>query len=328
MADVVQSPSSWTALLAVTMVIGFALINAKGLPLVYTIRLLPSVYRIIKPRWSRRRGQQQQPPPLREWSSAAAKSPDCVDGVAAAAADASVLPLVGASPALFQHHVSTSRAVLADLDIMAHKSNSTFFTDADVNRTALLSQLLSEGQAAVLRPSPPPSAPFSSSSTDGDGREKLPSSSSSSSSFSPTMFYLAGVQCRFSREIKPFRSYGVSSRILTWSDRAFYVVTYFLRPGARLPADVEVLGGPGAVQREEGLRRLVFATLVTKFVFKAGRETVRPEEVFRSAGLLVAQRPVGRGRGGEGEDENEEEETSSELWGMEKVDRAVESEEA
>ncbi|KAH6651488.1 hypothetical protein BKA67DRAFT_660297 [Truncatella angustata] len=220
---------SYGSLIGLAAIFAFAAANAKALPLVYTFRLLPSLYRLFAPRLSRNKK-------LTTIHSANTST-----------------SYNAASPALFRHDTMTSRAVALDLDVNVHKSNSTFFADADISRARLLTGLLSAGLAGL----------------------------------GPANFVLAGVQCRFQREIRPYQAYAVSSRILAWNDRTLYVVTYFLRPGTALPFDLEVRGGPAALAKDEKLRRSVFATMVTKYVFKAGRATVAPEQVFRAAGLLL-----------------------------------------
>ncbi|KAK6223367.1 hypothetical protein LQW54_000484 [Pestalotiopsis sp. IQ-011] len=242
---------SYGSILGLGLLFGIAAANYKALPLVSTLRILPAVLRLLKPR-------------LPPWNKAA----KC----RAASSPSPFVPAsssLSASPRLFQHHVTHSqRAVAADLDINLHKSNSTFFADADVNRTRLLASLLSDGLAAL----------------------------------GPANFILAGAQARFLREVRPYAAYDVSSRVLAWTDRSFYVVTYFLKPGARMPFAVEGRGGPQALfakGAEEKLRRSVFAVLVTRFVFKAGRETVMPEQVLRESGLLLDDAECALGGGQE-----------------------------
>lgn len=110
------------------------------------------------------------------------------------------------------------------------------------------------------------------------------------------MFLLAGVSAKFLRPIAPLERYDVSSRILSWEEdqtgRALYTVTYFLRPGISkklaTPSgeEVEVEGGPDALIRDEKLKRGVFAVLISRYVFKCGRESIPPETVLRASGLL------------------------------------------
>ncbi|KAK6086192.1 hypothetical protein SCUP515_00552 [Seiridium cupressi] len=222
---------SYSSLLGLAVVVGFAAANAKSLPLAYTLRLLPSLYQLLQPRLSS----------SKKSKSTTSSTPSTSHSFSAV------------RPALFKHNVMTSRAVAFDLDINVHKSNSTFFADADISRARLLAGLLSQSLAEL----------------------------------GPANFILAGVQCKFQREIRPYQAYAVSSRILAWNDKTLYTVTYFLKPGTKLPFKTEVEGGPAALVKDEKLRRNIFATMVTKYVFKAGRTTVAPEHVFRTAGLIV-----------------------------------------
>lgn len=221
--------SSLATLLAAVVVLSLIAINAKSLPFVYTLRLLPSLYRLFWPRLSTTR-----PPRVQDLSPA---SP------------------IATHPALFKHHTTSSRAVLTDLDPNLHKSNSTFFADADINRAALLTHLLSNG---LMTAASAPAVPI-----------------------------LAAAQCRFQREIAPFQAYDISSRVLAWGDKSLFTVTYFLRRGTKLPAR-EVDGGPGCVLGDKALKSNVYAILVSRYVIKAGRETVLPRNLLTAAGLLLS----------------------------------------
>lgn len=230
--------SSYWELAGLATVLGFALTNLKALPLVHSLRLLPSVRRLLAPRLFGRSGKGKK-----------SKRPSDVFSSSSGGNTA-----MAAHPALFRHNVTFSSAVLLDLDINLHKSNSTFFADADVSRAALLTSLLSDALA-----------------TRGGA-----------------LFVLAGAQCKFLREIKPLQRYAVASQILTWTDRAFYTATYFVAPRrADAAAVCRLQGGPAAVLKDDALRRKVFAIMVSKYVFKAGRATVAPAEVFGAADLLL-----------------------------------------
>ena len=211
----------------------FLVANAKSLPFAHSLRLLPSLYRLLRPRLS---------------------TPKPKDGPPPSNPTTNLSPTVAAAATtnLFRHHTTHSRAVLFDLDVNMHKSNSTFFADADINRAELLTRRLGRGGLAAAMP------------------------------------LLAAVQCTFKREIAPFQAYDVSSRLLAWDERSLFVVTYFLKAGVRLPAGVELAGGPAAVLGDTGLRRCVYAVMVTRYVCKAGRETVKPAAVLEAAGLLVS----------------------------------------
>lgn len=213
----------------------FLVANAKSLPFAHSFRLLPSLYRLLRPRLF----------------SAAKKGAPSNSSTAQPADSGSAAAAAAARTGLFQHHVTRSRAVLFDLDVNMHKSNSTFFADADINRAELLTTRLSRGLEAAIP-------------------------------------LLAAVQCNFKREIGPFQAYDLSSRILTWDERSLFIVTYFLKSGARLPPNVEMAGGPAAVLGDPSLKRCVYAVMVTRYVCKAGRETVAPAAVLEASGLLVA----------------------------------------
>jgi acyl-CoA thioesterase FadM len=218
-------------LLTGTLLVGFVVANAKSMPLAHTMRLAPSLYRLLRARSGSKRSKSisSLPPTSATATSHAARLN------------------------LFKHYTLQSRTNALDLDINIHKSNSTFFADADVNRAELITSLLSQALANLGSPA----------------------------------FILAGVQCKFHREIRPYQSYVVSSRILTWSDKAMYVVTYFVKPGTKLAKDLDLLGGPEALLKDGQMRKIIFATMVSKYVFKAGRATVAPEHVFQEAGLLL-----------------------------------------
>lgn len=235
---------SYWELAGLTAALGFALTNLKALPLAHSLRLLPSVRRLLAPRLFGRGGGKN-------------KQKRRSDG-----GDAAIMS--AAHPSLFRHNIAFSRAILLDLDINLHKSNSTFFADADASRAALLTSLLSSALAAR-----------------------------------GCLFVLAGAQCKFLREIRPLQRYAVASQVLTWTDKAFYTVTYFVTPRKGDAAAVCGLnGGPAAVLRDDGLRRKVFAVMVSKYVFKARRATVAPAEVFGAAELLVSGDEKLRARNG------------------------------
>ncbi|KAI3012773.1 hypothetical protein CBS147346_514 [Aspergillus niger] len=221
-------------LFAVPILILLLLTNAKSLPLTYSLQLLPSLYRILQPRLSR-----NAPRPKELVSPQPISNPKL---------------FYPALPSLFRPHTTQTHCPLPEIDLNLHKSNSTFFTDADLSRARLLSRLLGPALAA----------------TGG-------------------MPMLAAVQARFLREIRPFQRYCVTSRILAWDQRSLWTVTYFLRGDVyKGMMEVDLLGGgPAAVLRDEKLRKGVLAVLVSRYVVKAGRVTVPPVEVFKRAGLLI-----------------------------------------
>lgn len=79
---------------------------------------------------------------------------------------------------------------------------------------------------------------------------------------------LAGVSCLFRREIKPFEKYEIVSRLLAWDDKWVWVVSHFVSVG----------GAPG--------ERKIFASALSKYVFKMGRKTIKPVDIFTECQLL------------------------------------------
>jgi hypothetical protein len=80
---------------------------------------------------------------------------------------------------------------------------------------------------------------------------------------------LAGVTALFRREIKPFVKYMVSTRVLAWDQKWFFVVSHFV----------------SAEKGKDG-KRILYASCLSKYVFKSKRITVPPEVVLRESGLL------------------------------------------
>jgi hypothetical protein len=88
----------------------------------------------------------------------------------------------------------------------------------------------------------------------------------------------------FYREIKPYQSYEVHSQILTWDAKWTFVVSYFLRTGARLAP--EDFGGSERFLKDEKARKKLFAVAVSKYVAKAGRVTLPPAELLEAGGYM------------------------------------------
>ena len=147
-----------------------------------------------------------------------------------------------------------------DCDVNIHKSNSTFFTDADVSRAELLTRRFA-GSLAGLGP---------------NGQ--------------PANAILAGTSAQFIRELKPFQRYDVVSRVLTWNEASFYLATYFLKKGVDVPAPVSQSGdgvaGPQDVIRELKAKKAIYAVLITRYVVRSGRVRIAPSDLLKAAGML------------------------------------------
>lgn len=165
---------------------------------------------------------------------------------------------------LFLSAIHRTRAPISECDYNVHKSNSTYFTDIDVSRGNLCLVLF--GQRLSFRPK-----------------------------HNTAFMALGGVQCIFRREIKPYQPYEVWSRVLSWDEKWIYIVTHFVVRGAHRPAKFCVQGqlnseasargrGNHKIDKEKG--KTVFASAVSRFVFKQGRKTIAPEKMLVECGLL------------------------------------------
>ncbi|PGH14886.1 hypothetical protein AJ79_02748 [Helicocarpus griseus UAMH5409] len=181
---------------------------------------------------------------------------------------------------LFLPTINRTRAPLTECDYNIHKSNSTYFTDIDISRGNL--SLLLFTQCLSFRPTPEAGNAF---------------------------LVLSGVQCVFRKEIRPYEPYEVWSRVFSWDEKWLYVVTHFVKRGAFRPREfclqqkgknkgVDWAGvqaavaasssSPSGAQNEQVLKK-VFASAVSRFVFKQGRKTMPPEKMFMQCGLLPAK---------------------------------------
>jgi hypothetical protein len=169
--------------------------------------------------------------------------------------------------ALFAPVVTTSYTPLLDIDYNLHKSNSTFFNDLDDNRTELMLALFKN----VVKPVK-------------DGKETLKGK----------MFALGGTSCIFKKAIAPLARYEISSRVLCWDTKWVYVVSHFTKPGSNKPTHFLVGSQSNkpvssSVKGDHGDQQdRIYATAITKYVFKAGRITCTPESVLGECGLLPA----------------------------------------
>ncbi|KAF3941713.1 hypothetical protein ABW19_dt0205523 [Dactylella cylindrospora] len=141
-----------------------------------------------------------------------------------------------------------SRSPLYECDFNYHKSNSTYFSDLDIARTHLVAHLIKKSLRLRRQR--------------GD---------------KPLYVALGGVVSLFRREIKPYEKYEIWSRVLSWDDKWFWVVSHF----------VSAKGDP----KHDGKRK-IYASSLSKYVFKVERKTIPPIEVLEESGLLP-KRPVG-----------------------------------
>ncbi|EAW07612.1 acyl-CoA thioesterase [Aspergillus clavatus NRRL 1] len=164
---------------------------------------------------------------------------------------------------VFVSYSISSRAPILETDYNQHKSNSTYFSDLDIARTALVTRLYSPGASIVSRELD--AELLEASQRDGTKPPKRRG----------IYVALGSVYCSFKREIKPFELYEMESKVIAWDQKWMYVMTFFLRPASR-----------------KGGEKTLFATAVSKYVVKKGRLTVPPERVLRASGFLPP-RPAG-----------------------------------
>lgn len=104
---------------------------------------------------------------------------------------------------------------------------------------------------------------------------------------------LGAVHTSFHREIKPYQSYEVISRILAWDQKWIFVVSYFVKPGKAIGnvAGESLLNqqdekADAVVNKGTGVGAGIFATAVSRYVLKKGRVTVPPEMLIGEMGFL------------------------------------------
>lgn len=151
-----------------------------------------------------------------------------------------------------------------------HKSNSTYFADADQARTAHVIALFRKGlteaaaydrkRAAALAaksssipiPTPlifPAAAAASAASTAASlntapvtstpTTAAAPSTTTTDSSSVAGVYIpvLGGVSCHFRREIKPHERYDIWTRVLSWDRKWIYLVSHFVKEGTVQPTE-------------------------------------------------------------------------------------------
>ncbi|SPO06721.1 uncharacterized protein DNG_09415 [Cephalotrichum gorgonifer] len=184
--------------------------------------------------------------------------------------------------ALFAPVISESFVSLLETDYNIHKSNSTYFADLDVSRTHLLSYICGAGFRAV-----------SSNLTNQivlDPTTKQPPKGSFG-------IMLGSVHCSFHKEIPPYRGYEMWSRVLSFDRKWVYIVTHIVPKGLGRPTEwldpkFKKLNRSSGKEPVKDWEKKVFATAISKYVFKLGRLTVHPAVVLGESGLLP-ERPGG-----------------------------------
>ncbi|GLB17433.1 hypothetical protein AtubIFM61612_007304 [Aspergillus tubingensis] len=172
------------------------------------------------------------------------------------------------SYALQQYHVFLpavvrSRSPATEGDFNIHKSNSTYITDLDISRAHLSGFLF----APILL---------------------------SIKSSVHCNLIVSAISCTFHQEIKPFRPYEIWTRVASWDDKWIYMVTHFVDTSEFWPSYYIVKAHTSTsrnmrvpVPHRKG-QHVVFASAVTRMVFKSGRLTVPPKRALEICGPLSA----------------------------------------
>ncbi|KAA8648372.1 hypothetical protein EYZ11_007329 [Aspergillus tanneri] len=147
-----------------------------------------------------------------------------------------------------------SRAPIMELDFNMHKSNSTYFSDLDVSRTALMSSIVVKGAALLNKRL----GALGKKGTLG--------------------FILGSVYTSFKREIPAYMKYEVKSHVASFDQKWIYIITYFLKPGKAMKNGQSV--------DENALKKRLLAVSISQYVLKKGRYTVPPKDAFEASGYM------------------------------------------
>lgn len=102
---------------------------------------------------------------------------------------------------------------------------------------------------------------------------------------------VGAVSCTFKREIECYRRYEMSTKIASWDEKWIYMVTHFVERDSAKPWPGFLQGVPCEKEPEDQVvrpqRRGVFASAITRMVFKRGRVTVPPTRALEECGLLL-----------------------------------------
>ena len=194
---------------------------------------------------------------------------------------------------LFQPLITSSKACLIEIDVLGHKSNSTYFADADVARAHLITTMFGAGISKIR------------GGTTMNGLSGKPSSQFTVA--------LGAVSCTFKKELRPYETYDMWTRILSWDDKWLYIITHFVRRGSRIrpkrytlyPRQINHLENqdrkressqqsaksakePSRIDGSSNdLTKLpICASALSKIVFKNGRITIRPRDLLEASNLL------------------------------------------
>ncbi|KAF4268415.1 hypothetical protein CNMCM8057_008586 [Aspergillus fumigatus] len=152
------------------------------------------------------------------------------------------------TPTVFLPSITSTYAPLFECDYIMHKSNSTYFTDLDASRSYLLSALCYDGLVTVDR------------ELAAEGKKGMLAA------------IIGSVTTSFKKEIRIFQEYEKGSAKPTG---------YLIAKSTRLD-----LRRSTEESRCHSGQPVIFATSISKYVFKKGRLTIPPERILRASGLM------------------------------------------
>ncbi len=151
--------------------------------------------------------------------------------------------LVVFKPQVFKTYVSP-----LEVDMYLHKLNLTYFLDLDIARTDLITKVF---QKLFFRYYDNANGHFK-----GNSLANLP--------YIP----VAAVETHFKHELKPFQSFEIHSKVISWDQKWIFVLSKFT-------------SGRKADK--------VYGIALTKYVFKRGRVTIAPEDMIKECGLWTPE---------------------------------------
>ncbi|KAM0271422.1 hypothetical protein ACHAQH_009076 [Verticillium albo-atrum] len=163
---------------------------------------------------------------------------------------------------LFLPALTSTRSPALECDYNLHKSNSTYFTDLDMSRGNFVLVFFGKRFSPVPGPN-------------------------------HFTLILGGATCTWRKEIKPYQSYEIWTRIVSWDEKWIYVVSHFVKAGVFEPEEYVMQPGrkgakPGSNQLKEDAEILknVFASSVSRYVVKNNRRTISPAEALRQVNVF------------------------------------------
>ncbi|TVY87908.1 Uncharacterized protein LAWI1_G005961, partial [Lachnellula willkommii] len=162
---------------------------------------------------------------------------------------------------IFQPLITTNHAPIMEIDFNLHKSNSSYFSDLDVARTHLVCTLFSTGL------------------------EHFRGGTAALNGSKEPLFGLAlgAVSCSFKRELKPYETYELWTRVLTWDEKWFYILTHFVRKDTVVPNKYTLYPQQGSSGQQSHRRDRAQQMRV-----QARPRTVSPALMLKISGLLPA----------------------------------------